>query len=1269
MGRAIRIIVIIYMVALALVGALIGWVQWRDEVVAGNVARRVAPRVLWGGGAANVALSYTPSPDLVCPPARRAANVLLLIDKSESMRDNEAFDPALAAARAFIDTTDLSVARAGVIFFDETPQLTTPLTQDAGQLSASLTGFIPEGRTDLAAALTFAGQVLADLPGQIANLPAVVVLLTDGVPNEMPPALAAGQLLKDGGVRLITVGAGEADNIFLRELASGPIDHFEIADPAQLPALYAELAEQLRSGVAFDIVLVEPVNPALTIFPESVTPAGAVSDNAITWNVPSVPAEGTTFTYRAGAGGLGLRNVNAEAATMNYTDCIAGAIAATLPAGPQLLVLPPAWLALLLALLPLLSLFLLSIFRRPKPQSVSPPPPRQAAPPPDPADLLPAWLTRLDQQHVLSSSTAVADDPLTPTLIIGVGPVGRVVLPQVAQALRARNGGLPAPVRLIQIDVHPLGSTAPLPTRPDHLTPDQWLLLEPNLDEIRGNLARDDDRFGHLAWYRATAPGYERARGRMALFYDLMHGAKGSRAWSALSAAVAGLDKPTLRLVGSTFDDTASGMLVDLARLVQILSRSDVDVQLWLSLPVGQDWSTRLNNPRQKVRPQEQVSRTLATLRELERFQRNAPASFHFVAGDHVQTELHGETRSAVVQSLFLFEPPAATGDVTDHLTTLTDGLLAALYTPSQQAIAAHLAGSGAPTTTLTNTEGRGMVCGLGAYAVRLPLEAMAEALNWRLAHDLLFDSRVGLLPAARLNDTGDYEPADPAGYDDSPAAAEALNASAKKFAADFGRFGETSTFRTHVARRVADIINGEDIPANGVPALRRVGGLARAQTWLQTARGDMLLEGRLAAAEHLTALDDHVARWQRFLLDEVRPVVEGQMRAAQSELSNLAGQTARQWVLPAGGEWNAYRTAVRPWTTGHPTGNTTAEPLLRAAARFGWYINYNEVARDWQVALLAPAGDFVWGQDQNDPNTFALPRDAQTVAANLHALSRPAVAAALRVGPEWVLGAAAKLAEDANAWRNRAAPRLGFNNSDAIDYLRRPVSEKYILVAPRSAQARALRDRMTASAGQLPVDLVETSDMSAVTLLCVRDRLPLYTMTNYGDEAWQRQQVSPNLYVWPGEQAAADLELEAGDERLSAIFVGWIEHDRALVDRFARGYLFDLYHREDDLAYLPGLGEWPAADLGEALDNLLGGDSTRRPAPLNGRAIERAKALDAFDAALEARRQKLWQEPGRPAFLRAIAAPGGPIDTLRRSPERRERDLALYLLALREQL
>ena len=1267
MKRAIGAALAIIFILLLVGGGLIAFVQARDEVTVGNLSRQAEPRVFWGGGETAVSLRYTPSPNVVCPPIRRAANVLLLVDKSESMAENDAFASAVAAAEAYIGTMDFTVSRAGVVFFDDAPELAAPPSQDAAALRAALSGYTPQSTTDIAAALMLADTTFANLAAQgssVGSLPAVIVLLTDGQATDPAAAAAVGQRLKDSGIRLITVGVGQADNAFLFDLASSPTDHFEVADPEQLPTLYAELAAQLKSAVAFDMNLVEPLGNNLQLLPESVVPAADIANNTLTWNVASVDMDGATFSYRATVDRLGLHNVNSGDTVMGYTDCIAGAVTTSLPPGPQLLVLPPAWMALALLLLPLLPLLFMGFFRRSRPDP-EPPRERSAAPlpEPEPVDLTPAWLTRLTDTRTLSESGAVetSAEKWTPTLIMGVGPVGRVVLPQIAQALRGRFGDKwPSEVRLLQIDIQPKGSTLPL-ERPEYLLPEQWILLEPDLDEVRRNLDRARDRFAHLDWYPPTAPGYDRSRARMAVFYDLKDGASQSRLWQALSAATVGLDKPKLRLVGSTFDDSASGILIDMARLVQILARTDVDVEMWLSLPVGQDWSTRLHNPRQKVRVSEQATRTLATLRELERFQRNAPVPFHYVADDHLQTQLHDEARMAVIQTLFLFEPVEGAANVTDHLTTLTDALLAVLPTESQQAVAQHLSRMNRRAGDLINREGIGMACSMGAFAVRLPLETLAEALSWRMLHDLLYDTRIGLLPLARLTEDGTYERVElfefQAGSD-----AEAVRQAADRFVSRFGGRVDSSAFRNHVARAVSDILNGES--DGGQPILQRVGGLVKAQEWLQSVRAVLLQDGQTTAASLATELEDRLFAWQRVLIEELRPEVDARLQRSQAALAALAGQANRQWVVPEGLDWGAYRDRVRPWTTGLPTRNPAGEPLLRAGQRFGWHVTFNELTGAWTLDLLAPEGAFVWSEDGVDLSALAVRRQARDVIAPLYHLTYAATRSRAEIRADWVLDVAMEI--DPGAWLRRADTRLRFNGQEASGKMGGGLSETVILVAPESGRTLELRDRLTKTQDRSTVTVAQTKDATSATLLRIRDRVPIYTLTNWGEDAWERQNVMPSLYVWQGEQRAAEIETDVS--RLSPMFVGWLERDPQLLDRFAQAYLFGLYDQYAGHANLPGLGQWPANSVGEALDNLMGREDAFRPSVLSsGRNRERREALRVLDAALELRRQELWQSPGKSTFLRGDAVMR--LDALRAGGDRRESDLARYVQAIINQL
>lgn len=1259
MARIARIgLIAAALVALIMIG-LIGFVTVQDSVSAGSLTRSAEPRVFWGGGSSDITLTYSPPANLVCPPARRAANVILLIDKSESMLDNDAFPAALAAAEAFINTIDFSISRAGIIAFDDEPHLIAAPTQDREQLRAALADITPQGATEIGGALDYANSQLDSLTGQTANLPGILMILTDGGAHDEEAALVVGRRLKDAGTRLITIGTGQADAGFLRELASSPNDYLEVRDPAQLTDVYTRLAEQLNTAIAFDISLVESVAEPLIVASDSLAPVGSLVDNTITWYAASLPTGGATFTYRADVGGLGLRNINSGDTVMSYTDCIAGAVSTTLLAGPQVLVLPPAWIMALLVLIPLLPLLFMALFRRPKSQPASMPTSAPLPPLPEPADLTPAWLTRLDDRKAILGETAeVEQEDLTPTLIIGVGPVGRIVLPQIAQALRGRYGNRwPAAVNLLQVDVVPKGANGQFLECPDHLRPEQWVLLEPDLDEVSRNLQRSPERYPYLTWYRESAPGYARSRGRMAVFYDLKDGAPQSRLWQALSKATASLEKPKIRLVGSTFDDTGSGMLVDLARLAQLLLQTDVDVEMWLSLPVGQPWSTRLNNPRQMIAPNEQAVRTLATLRELERFQRNAVVPFNYVSADHAQGQLHEDARMAVVQSLFLFETSAE--DPETHLVTLTDALLATLPKDSQQAISQHLAGNKVRANMLINEQGIGMVSSLGAYAVRLPSHATSDALTWRMLYDLLYDTRIGLLPIAQLKENGEYEKVDLSEFQETMEEAVNLRESAEDFVKGFHGRTSSESFRSHVAHRVADILNGE---SGGVTALARAGGMLRAANWIAATRAVLLREGQLEAAQNLTALEEQLTAWRDSLTNDIQSHVEEKLNRSRDTLKDLGAQSGRNWVMPEGYDWGAYREQIRPWTTGNPSTNTAGEPLLRAAQRFGWYVAYNEVGRRWQLELLAPPGDFRWTDGNVDYEAMSVDRNSTIFADSLYRLIHPLAGDGR--SPLMVFDGADNL--DLTNWVQQAASRLSYNETEASDEVGGGGrGELFLLVAPRSDRAKALQKRLQdVTPARQSVNLIETKDNSAVVLMRVRDRIPLYTLNKYGSEAWERQGVLPGLYVWRGEQLAAEIETDGVP--LGPVFVGWLERDPDLLELFARAYLLGLYQFSNDGSYLPGLETWPGQSVGQALDNLMSGDRSLRPAAL-ARDRDRQRALSTLGEQLETKQHALWQSPGKQIYL--LDADERLVEPLFQSKDRRERDLARYLKVLLNRL
>ena len=732
--------------------------------------------------------------------------------------------------------------------------------------------------------------------------------------------------------------------------------------------------------------------------------------------------------------------------------------------------------------------------------------------------------------------------------------------------------------------------------------------------------------------------------------------------WRGLSRVAYKLRKPHLRLVGSTFDDTSSGMLVDIAWLMQSITNSQVDVELWLCGPLQEDWSARLVNPRQRVRVKDQETRTLATLRELERFQRNAAIPFYYVSAVNIQTQLHSQSEAAVIQTMFLFIPDKGQ-TVDDHLSNIADGLMAIVYKEAQLAVDQHLVRTKARAGALTNRDGMGMVCSLGAFAIRMPLGILEEALAWRLVYELLFESQIGLLPISELQKDGSYQSRTPNDLPDDPMK---RREEAEIFVGRFRRRWQSQDFYYALTRHLSDILNGEigETP----PLLARVGGVVRARRWLESVRNALNLEGELEMARLINQLLEQIEE-QQTLLEELEPKVRNKWQAAREKLARLKQQQGRHWAIDEDLEWSEYQKRVRSWTS-NSSDNLSPESLLRSAQRsaqrFGWHVNYHEGQCEWQVAFWLPAIDYVWPgmEEAGDVEEFVQPLSQESqLLQRLLALAEPLVRN--RKAADLALNVAKQ--QDTRLLLNRAEPRLvidGMSASRLLDMVG-GVAEQTILIAPKSDEARNLQQALQQTPEKANVTLCETDDQTTVTILRVRDRVPLSTCTIYNEETWLNSFVLSGLYVWRGEQLAA---LAEAGQRLSPQFVGWLEQDARLVDLFARAYLFSLLETvgRHEL-WLPGIDAWPGKNVGEGLANLLGQDEANWPVVfLNPR--RRETSLNELENAVRNNQEKIWKDPkmGRRTYQRRVEEQL--VQPLAASSDQREKDLAIYLQAIMKQ-
>jgi Mg-chelatase subunit ChlD len=168
---------------------------------------------------------------------RSYGQVYFLIDCSASMAGyklKEAKEGILDFARDAIRKDYL----IGLIEFSSSATVLCKPGQSLVFIQDCLKTMRASGSTNMAAAIEIANEALKHLTCERA-----LVIATDGLPNKAGPALKAGQEAKNNGIDIITIGTDDADQEFLKKLASRTdlgkkvtADHFAegIASSAQL---------------------------------------------------------------------------------------------------------------------------------------------------------------------------------------------------------------------------------------------------------------------------------------------------------------------------------------------------------------------------------------------------------------------------------------------------------------------------------------------------------------------------------------------------------------------------------------------------------------------------------------------------------------------------------------------------------------------------------------------------------------------------------------------------------------------------------------------------------------------------------------------------------------------------------------------------------------------------------------------------------------------------------------------------------------------------
>lgn len=142
------------------------------------------------------------------------AYAYLLIDCSGSMSGSK-LSQAKTGSLGFAEDAFLKGYSIGVISFSSQASLVTEPLTDIFKLKERISGIEVEGLTNMTAALYLAKEKFPS-----PSCDGAVVVVTDGMPNNVDSALAAAQKIKSLGIDIIAIGTDDADQRFLEQIAS-----------------------------------------------------------------------------------------------------------------------------------------------------------------------------------------------------------------------------------------------------------------------------------------------------------------------------------------------------------------------------------------------------------------------------------------------------------------------------------------------------------------------------------------------------------------------------------------------------------------------------------------------------------------------------------------------------------------------------------------------------------------------------------------------------------------------------------------------------------------------------------------------------------------------------------------------------------------------------------------------------------------------------------------------------------------------------------------
>ena len=191
--------------------------------------KRHFPFVLFLLAISSLIMAMTRPTSTVTLPSTNST-IILAIDVSRSMCSTDIepnrMESAKAAALQFIEAQD-SNTQIGIVVFAGFAAIAQPPTTDRALLEATIQNIATARRTAIGEGILMSINAISEIDDSVVSpyssvpvvalpegeyVPAIIVLLTDGVTTTGIDPIVAAQMAKDRGIRVFTIGFGTANN-------------------------------------------------------------------------------------------------------------------------------------------------------------------------------------------------------------------------------------------------------------------------------------------------------------------------------------------------------------------------------------------------------------------------------------------------------------------------------------------------------------------------------------------------------------------------------------------------------------------------------------------------------------------------------------------------------------------------------------------------------------------------------------------------------------------------------------------------------------------------------------------------------------------------------------------------------------------------------------------------------------------------------------------------------------------------------------------------